>query len=359
MRLWVLLLSVLFFIPHISLAVTFMSINNVVNEPSEVQEFHEVKLFKNCQYFLKTSLANDNFFTLIQNDNDDGYTHGHLTSINKNCDSGRDINVALDSRLFTEVLWYYESPANDDKVIILHRFEEENRVNIEYTDWRDFSKMYQTVGLTIGTLSRDKMRLAGVEQDMFHAMFGSVTLEDLGIYKKRPVSITDSELTTDQASNENSELTRLYYIPDYDYQYEDENRKFIGGHIAFGKSYSLDGLKKICDKQCIDYFRAEAGMEIISLEKGSNVYVFSEIGKRMPHPLEALSVFASLKFQKNEGVDSTYRESSFGLRFRASMFQLHYVIKKRNLPDGGNPLIPYDNDEDDIAFFGIQIPLEF
>ena len=350
MKLLTIFLNILFFVPSVSLAVTFVVKNNVVNEPIETQEFEKIESTKRCQYFLKTSFENDNFGA---NGNDDGYTHGHLTSITRSCDSGRDISINLDSRLFTKSLGGYTLPTNE--IIFLHLFEEENRVNIEYTDWRDFSKMYQTAGLTVGTRSRDKMRLAGLEQKLFHDTFGSFTLEDLGIQRKRPNSTTDESSASQTSSGDKSFEAYSLDIPEYDYWDENKDSEFFGGNIAVGKSYSLNGLRKICEKQCIDYFRTEAGVELVSLKKGSNIYIFSEIDKRMPHPLEAFSIVASIKAQKNEDIDGTYNESSLGLRFRAEKFQLHYVFKKRNLPEGWSQFIEYD-DDDRIAYFGLEIP---
>ena len=340
MKLWILFSSVLLLAPYTARAITFATENSVPNEDLEAQKPQETKLFKNCKYSLKTSLENDHYLALNgDNGNDDGYTHGHLTRITKSCDSGKDINLYLDSRLFTETLGYYES-TTPEGIIVLHLFEEENRASLELTEWRDFSKMYPTIGVTIGTLSRNKLRLAGLEQQMFHDILDSSTLGGQG---------------SDEDPNQIT--TGRFNIAKYNYLDEDNNnREFFGGHIALGKNYSLDGLREICASPCIDYFRTEAGMEILSLKHKSNIYIFSEIDKRMPHPLEAFSVFASIKAQKNKDIKGLYNESALGLRFRAKKFQLHYIIKKRSLPDEWSHVMEYDTDEDRLVFIGFEVP---
>ena len=357
MKLFSLFVNILFFIPDFSLA--FASVvkndiaddfsggrNNVIEESPNVQEAQPTNFFINCQYFLKTSFENDNFGA---NGNDTGYTHGHLTRIIKRCDSGRDINISLDSRLFTKIIDKYKLPINE--TIFVQRFEEENKINIEYTDWRDFSKMYQTAGLIVGIRSRDKTRLAGLEQKLFHNILGHLTIEALEY-----ICLTTGESSNSQRTPENTGIEPLIScVPVYDYRQEDKNEEFFGGNIAVGKSYSLNGLKKICEKQCIDYLRTEVGIEFISLKKGSNIYIFSELDKSMPKPLEALSILASMKVQQNKGIRGNYRESALGLRYRASQFQLHYVFKQRSLPEDWDQFIEYD-DEDNMVFFGLEIP---
>lgn len=318
--------------------------SNVVNEPLEMQEAETIEPSEPCQYFLQISLENDNFGA---NGNDKGYTHGHLTRITKSCNSGRDISISLVSRLFTETTGFYI--LEDGEVIEVQFFEEENRIHIEDINWRDFRKIYQRRGLTIGTFSRDELLLSGLEQKMFHKAFGNVKLK-----KQRPTNPSKNQ------QNSSAKPLNIVDIPNYKYLNEKgHNREFVGGNIAFGKSYSLDGLREICDEHCIDYFRTEAGIEISSLKHSSNVYISSEIDKSLPHPLEAFSVFASIKAQKNDDINGIYNESAFGLRFRADKFQLHYILKKRSLPEEWNKLIEYDNDEDEMVFFGIQIEIPF
>ena len=307
----------------------------------------ETKKFENCQYFLTTGLENDNLFSFGNGNNvDDGYTHGHLTRITKSCDSGVDININVDSRLFTE-LFFRRSRTN--KIVALNLFEEEIKISVEYTDWRNFNKMYQSAELTVGTLSRDRLLIAGLEHKLFHEFMGSPVYQR----PKRPP--------------ENEKISEEYIvargifddIPEYGYLPQNNaNREFFGGKFAFGKSYSLDGLKSICDNQCIDYVRTEAGVEVLSLKHGSNIYLFSEINKSLPHPLEALSVFASIKAQKNDGRGRPYGERSLGLKFSFSeFFQLHYILTKRKLPEKGSRFIEYDSDEDNVIFVGFQVPL--
>ncbi|MCY4512558.1 MAG: hypothetical protein OXB86_02590 [Bdellovibrionales bacterium] len=328
---------------------------NIENESSETQVSQKINPKNNCRYFLTTGLENDTLFAIgSHNSVDDGYTHGHLTRLTKSCDSGVDLSIALDSRLFTDFYGFKISP--EDEIIVTSFFEEENRLNVEYTDWRNFSKSYQSVGLTVGHLSRNKRRFAGLEQELFHKLFGSTSRKDVKISYRRksrtlPKDETSSRLEpVEQVIDDlTSDITEYEYLP------QDKNKEFFGGRIAFGKSYSLDDLGKICAKQCADYFRTEAGLEFISLKYGSNIYIFSEIDKSLPQPLKAFSLFASIKIQKNEG-GSSYNENSLGLKYSFSGFQLHFIFKKRNLPEGGNPIIEYDTDEDNIVFFGLQIP---
>ena len=321
---------------------------NTINESSETQESQKINSKKNCRYFLTTGLEND---TLLLTNRDDGYTHGHLTRLTKSCDSGVDLNITLDSRLFTEFYGFYRTPEN--KIIMKNFFEEENRLNVEYTDWRNFSEIYQSVGLSVGHLSRNKRRFAGLEQELFHKLFGSLYSKSVQKTMFKPVNPNPDPNRLEPY--EAVRYTNISGITEYEYLPQDKNREFFGGRIAFGKSYSLADLEKICAKQCTDYFRTEAGLELLSLKHGSNIYIFSEIDKNLPQPLKAFSLFASIKIQKNER-SSSYNETSLGLKYSFSEFQLHFIFKKRNLPEDGNPVIEYDKDEDNIVFFGLQIP---
>ncbi len=70
----------------------------------------------------------------------------------------------------------------------MSRFEEEDRLTMEYTNWRDFDqKLYQTAALTIGSLSRDKFGLAGMEHKAFHDFMSSFT--DTSDLKTKDVNI--------------------------------------------------------------------------------------------------------------------------------------------------------------------------
>ncbi len=322
------------FIPCISIANTFSA--------QEVRSAPEVNPFKNCHGFLKTGLENDNWSNL--NGNDEGYTHGHRTQIIRHCDSGADISISWDSHFFTEIIGFYELPT-EDKLVVMSRFERETRLAIEYTNWRDFDQeIYQTAEFTIGSLSRDNLGLAGMEHKAFHDFMSS---------------FTDASDFENQRNEHGDIVIDRFDILKYDYIREDREENFFGGKIAFGKSYSLDGLRKICDDQCVDYFRTEAGVEILSLKHGSNVYIFSEINKRMPYPLDALSIFASIKAQRNEGIDGVYNEASFGLKFRipGSKFQLYCAFKKREFAGERGPVSELDNDEDDITYIGLYTPI--
>lgn len=324
---------------------------SAANESSETQESQKINPEKNCRYFLTTGLENDTLFAIGSSNNiDDGYTHGHLTRLTRSCDSGVDLNITLDSRLFTEFSGFYITP--EDEIIVTNFFEEENRLSVEYTDWRNFNEIYQSVGLTVGHLSRNKRRFAGLEQELFHKLFGS--LYSKSVRKTlRPINPNPDPNRLEPYGE--TVTLRPSDIAEYEYLPQNKNREFFGGKIAFGKSYSLEDLGKICAKQCADYFRTEAGLELLSLKHGSNIYIFSEIDKSLPQPLKAFSLFASIKIQKNEG-GSSYNETSLGLKYSFSEYQLHFIFKKRNLPSGGNPVIEYDTDEDDIVFLGLQIP---
>lgn len=325
MKIFTVFLSVFLLVPEISIAIKPVTQEHITGDAEAIP------LQEKCQYFLKTGLENDNWSVLTKNGNDEGYTHGHLTHIIKRCDSGEDINIIVNSRLFTDPVITYRSAEGDIKTRT--RFEEVNTLTISHTDWRAFNEIYKTAGLTIGHLSRNKMRLAGKEQELFHDSLSSL---DYG----------------EQDAKTGDTVTGIF---EYEYLPEDKERTFVGGYIAVGKSYSLDNLREICVNQCNDYFRTEAGLEFISLKHGSNIYIFSEIEKSTLW--DALSIFASFKAQRNEGSDGIYSEGSLGLKLRISQFQFHYLIKKRQLPHGGSQAIEYDTDEDYIAFVGIEIPL--
>lgn len=295
-----------------------------------------------CQYFLTTGMENDDFIKLNHGD-DRGYTHGHLTSITKSCDSGEDVIFSLDSRLFTKFS-HPEFPS-PDRVLLAFLFVEENRLTIEYTDRRNFKKPYKTMGLLIGHLSRDKLRFAGKEQKAFHEVFENVRI------------IEYDQIQKIRAGDKQMERRAFFgEIFEYTYSDEDRNSTFVGGKVAFGKSYSLGDLEEICDSYCVDYFRAEAGIELISIDKASNVYVLLEINKALPQPIDAVSIYASIRAQKHESADGLYRESSVGLKFDLFGYQLQYLLKARNLLSEEDRFIEYDGDEDVLMFLGMTIP---
>ena len=360
-------LRVLFIIPCISMAeaegrktIEFITddrdIEDVVNDmalddPLGIQRTQSENTSENCQFFLTTSLENDTLFVIGSEDNsEDGYTHGHLTHITKSCDSGKDIIFVFDSRLFTEALGFYITPTNE--IVVKKLFEEENKISIQYTNWRDFRKMYHSAGITIGTLSRDKLRVAGLEQKLVHKHLNSASVEGWKLRVRRPEGTTPDHIERLLPVDTYADISG---VSKYEYLPEDKNREFLGGNVAVGKSYSLNGLETICNKQCVDYFRTEVGVELSSLKRGSHIYVFSEVDKSLPKPFEIVSVFAFVKVQKNEG-GSSYNERALGLKFEVLGVRVHSVYKKRDLPEGGNPLIKYDNDEDELILVGLQVP---
>ena len=326
-------LSIALFIPTISIAIS-PTIQNNVTEDAEVTPSQ-----KNCEYFLKTGLQNDNGPAFTLRDNDTGYTHGHLANIIKRCDSGVDIHILADSRLFTsyfptndtieswkndpgKVREFFIAVAGLPEDAVPHFYEEQNSLTVKYTDWRAFDEMYKTAKLTLGHLSENNRFWAGKQQELFHDfLYSKIESGEYGVLK-------------------------------YSYIDQDEEEIFIEGYFALGKSHSLDGSKETCSKECTDYFRIEAGTEFSSLEHGSNISISAEM--EIATIWDALKVFTSVKAQKNESIDGTYHERALGLKFRASpQLQLVYFITKRKLPDDWSQFRAYDLDEDSLTYIGI------
>lgn len=318
------------------------------SEDTQETKIQKEKEKGECQYFLTTGLENDDF---IVSGDDRGYTHGHLTSIIRSCDSGEDLIFSLDSRVFTQFS-HLEFPS-PDRVALAFRFEEENRLTIKFTDRRNFKKPYKTIGLLVGHLSRNRLRFAGQEQKAFHEVFNNVKI--IGYRKIRDGRMRRLIAGTD--GNQMQSMSLFDEVFEYTYVEEDKNSVFVGGKFALGKIYPLGDLKEICDRYCVEYFRTEVGMELISLKHASNAYIFLEINKTLPQPIEAVSIFASVKVQKHESTNGLYRESSAGLKFDLFGLQLQYALKARNLLPEEDRFIEYDSDEDILMYLGVTIPV--
>ena len=311
-------------------------------ESPEIQEF-EIEPSESCQHFLQTSLENDNFGA---GGDDGGYTHGHQIQITESCNFGRDRTFSVFSRLFTQAISFYVS--KEGKVVKKNSFEEENSVRVEETNWRDFRETYHRFALILGTRSRNRILLSGLEQKMFHKVGAELGLQEPEIHKVGKNNSTGRTVYT------------ISGVAEYEYLRDrGHNKEFIGGSVAFGKSYSLDDLIQICDKQCRDYFRVELGMELISLKQGSNLYIFSEWDKKLPDLFEDVSIFVSTRAQRNEDIEGVYNEITLGFRWRTGKtkeIEIQFAVKKRNLPEGWNELIPLDDDEDNLVIIGFEFP---
>lgn len=307
-------------------------------ESPEIQEF-EIEPSELCRYFIQNRFENDNF---VPRGNDEGYTHGHLIKLTKSCDSGRDVSVILESRLFTDIFAFAVLVDRGDKVIAFNRFEEENRIILEKINWRDFRDTYLGWGLTVGSRSRNRMLGAGLQQKIFHNVFRNAEFEDLERKK------TDGRYVF-------STKGRFTFV-EHEYQSQrGYNEEFVGANIAVGRGYSLDGSETICSEPCRNYVRIEIGAAVNSLEEDSHGYVFSEIDKKIPL-LEAFSVFASIKSQKNNGLSGLSHIGAVGLKFNRENIQVHLALKSRSLSEEWDQLNEYDDDEE-IVDIGFRIPL--
>jgi len=293
----------LFLFSSFALADSFKS-----NEET-IKEFVQEK----CQKFLKTGFENDQlFFNQVE---DEGYSHGHLIHIISRCNTGENREILFLSTIFLK----HKDPYIKDKdLVISNYFEEENKITIKYTNWREFNSYYKTLRWSVGHRSQRRRFLAGLEQELFHDIVSQWGGENYGIYK-------------------------------YDYLKEDQEELFIEGYFGLGKSYDL----KNCDEAC--YFRIESGLELSALDYGSNVSLFTEWQTKFPD--NPIKFFASFKIQKNESLEGHYNEGVIGLRFDLkNNIQLEYSLKKRELPKDWTQFRQYDTDEDYIGFIGLEIP---
>ena len=119
-------------------------------------------------------------------------------------------------------------------------------------------RFYKTLGLSFGHTSQKKIFLTGKEQKTWHKML-SPYFSSVGIYE---------------------------------YEYEKQNKEEVFSEVYFGlgKSYRL----RNCDTKC--HFRIESGLELSTLEHGSNISLFAEMQKNLP--ISPLIFLHNIKFKK-------------------------------------------------------------
>ncbi len=260
-----------------------------------------------------------------------------MNDISRLCESGEDIVISMDSRFFIQEVPWLIQIEEDGGIITGLKFEEENRLSLEYTDWRKFKKYYR-VRAIIGRLSRDKLLLAGREHKFVHENFG-----------KAPERLSPNGHIVQNQSN----IYRHFYIK------EPENKTFFGTLFAFGKSYSLKNLDRPCDPLCLDYLLAEAGMELVSLEKGSYMYMSSKVNKTLPFSIlwgAVPGITAFVKVQNNGGDFYGSAGTGFYLTYQPGI-QIRYLLKGRKLPSEEDRALIYDDDEERL--FLLEFTLRF
>ena len=220
--------------------------------------------------------------------------------------------------LYTRYEVLVKEAEKEDKEIRVYKFEEQNQFSLTFTNWRKFKQIYQTIGLIIGHVSRNHFYGAVREQELFHEILSG----------------------------------DIEGIPKYEYIDESEEKIYVGGIVALGKSFSLSGNRDICGEVCRDYFRAEVGTELNTLSHGSNVYVSSEMDKTLPSPFNMISLSAAAKTSYNSTVHQVF---STGLRVYLRPFQFHLSFKYRELLDGKDRAIQYDKDADTLIVLGFSI----
>ena len=339
---------------------------------------------RECVWSLKIALENEddslgNTTILSEGSTDRGYTHGHITSLVRACPKGDDLSISLSSKLYTSLHGWDLSSLEDGETIeiqqwgegsvsfitdrnrglFLHRngyligenaekptkilnSEEETRLRLEWSNWRDFNHdFYNKLGIFLGRLSvNDNFVLAGLEQRLIHDI-----LEGVG------------------------------YIKKYKYRRGGEIKNFVGTLIAFGKTIPLsrEGLlfgrgpgsgereilpqsRSVCSSPCFAYIVGEAGLELASDEDLTFIYIASELNKAfvLSHTGEVLAgASVGVKAKKYPFEGGYLWETSIGLNVRLveGVF-LNSQIKKRNILSEGYYLTL---DWDDEPIFSLEL----
>ena len=268
-----------------------------------------------CDYLFEVNIENNS--THYKNW-DLGYTHGNIIAIHKKCASGTDTTFKIESKMF--IFGTYRSFSQGKLT-----FTEENRAIIEKNNWRDFSnKFYFARGLLIGLVSSKNRFLAGKQVEWYHEIFQS----DI--------------------------------IPVYKFYAIDREEGFIGIPLGIGKAFSLNESNTVCPaNQCTDYVKAETGLELVTLDKASYLYVHSEISKNIPLTEKwpnLLSVYLSAKVKTIPSETDLYGYGSAGMRLFFDLGTVDLSAKQRYVPDNDNWYIKEDLLNDTLVSFTITFP---
>ena len=329
---------------------------------------------KACVWFFKTGLENEDgslgHNEMFEGYDDFGYTHGHIASLLRACSSGSDLNFRISSRIYTWPYGYDVSelafgdpialkrvkergqdepfidlkiddvlalkdglyPAEERRFPRILNFEEESRLTVELSDWRDFRQdFYNRAGIFAGRLSiNDSLTLAGIEHKLFHDSLGGAG-----------------------------------EIEKYQYKNGGETKNFAGVLIAFGKSLPLlnEPLRQgsVCSHPCFGYITGEGGMELVSEERLSFVYIASEMNKAVwfsdsQEPLAGLTIGIKAKKYLTEG--EALWDGFLGLDARLfdGVFA-HAQIKKREVLSDEGYYLRYDADDEPVFYLGMSFRL--
>ena len=348
--------------------------NNRLLSPAEEE--------KKCVWSMKIALENEddslgNTTLFSEGLTDDGYTHGHITSFVRSCPKGDDFTVRLSSKLYTSLYGWDLSNLKDGETIEIQQWgegsvsyeidktrgvfflrngypteesaekltkilnsEEETRLTLEWSDWRNFDQdFYSRVGLFMGRLSvNDNFILAGLEQKLLHDTFDGKG-----------------------------------YIRKYKYRKGGEIKHFAGTLIAFGRTLPLSRKelisfrgaesestqqqpRNVCSSPCFAYLVGEAGLELVSDEDLIFAYIASELNKAfvISETGEALAgVSLGVKAKQYPFEGGYLWEASVGLNTR--LFEgvfLQGQIKKQEVLSEGYYL---QNDTDEEPILSLEL----
>ncbi len=341
---------ILFDIAHESSSQKEEKHQNIPKSPNTLKDSEKEEA---CQYFLKTELEND------MSKSDMGYTHGHLTSLTRKCPDGEDWTLSFNSRFFTEDYYSIFSYNPDDRsetYIDVLKFQEENELSLEYTNWRAFKEIYYAGGLSIGIISDDKRYISGKEHEIFHDHFKGTNK----VIETRhcPGEYNPAHIRLCRVDGRSYQDAR---VGDYEYHNGTEGNQLFGsGHIALGKSFSLNSTDSINGGGSLNFFRIELGAEIHSMDHASSAFLESEFAHLLltKHLKDHVYLIANVRGKKGEGSRNWANSSSLGLHVKILPgLKIHYTVKKRDLPEKPAPIY-LDSDDDDILHsIGIEIQL--